>query len=333
MTDPVLLSLAIGEYDHVQALCSGAVTVKGARLNIQNLPVPDIFARFTRFREWDISEMSLAMYVSLLSQGDKSLTAIPVFPSRMFRQSAFFVRKDGSIKSARDLKGGRIGFPDWSHTAGVYARGFLAHECGVALDSVEWVEGSVNATGHAPHIAIAWPAGFKVTKAKNKSLNDMLIAGELDAIISSHTPDGALGADPALVRLFSGGMADEADYYRQTGIFPIMHVVAIRSEIYEASRWLAANLCHAFEAAKQDSLRRMADSMVSRYPFPWMYEQAAAARALFGQDFWPYGVARNTVTLTKFLTYCQEQGVSHRPVALDELFAPETVGLFGHTAQ
>lgn len=328
MTNAVSLSLAIGEYDHVQALCSGAVTVKGAQLNVQNLPVQDIFARFTRFREWDISEMSLAMYVSLLSQGDTSLTAIPVFPSRMFRQSAFFVRKDGPVKAASDLKGGRIGFPDWTHTAGVYARGFLAHECGVPLNSVEWVEGNVNAAGHAPHIAIAWPDDLKVVKAAGKSLNAMLIDGEIDAIISSHTPDGALGDNPSLVRLFPGGMADEAEYYRQTGIFPIMHVVAIRSDVYDSNRWLAANLCHAFEAAKQDSLRRMADSMISRYPFPWIYEQAAAARSLFGQDFWPYGVARNKVTLTKFLEYCQEQGVSHRPVGLDELFAAETTALF-----
>lgn len=329
MTEPVSMSLAIAEYDHVQALCSGAVQVKGARLNIQTLPVQDIFARFTRFREWDISEMSLAMYVSLPSQGDTSLTAIPVFPSRMFRQSAIFIRKGGRIRSASDLRGGRIGFPDWSHTAGVYARGFLAHDCGVPLDSVEWVEGSVNGVGHAPHIAIAWPQGLKVSKAAGRSLNDMLLADDLDAMVSSHMPDGALGDDPAIVRLFTGGMAEEADYYRRTGIFPIMHVIAIRADVHERHRWLAANLCHAFEAAKQDSLRRMSDAMVSRYPFPWMYEQAAAARALFGPDYWPYGVGPNRVTLTRFLEFCQEQGVSHRPVAVEELFAAETAGLFG----
>lgn len=157
------LSLAICEYDHVRDLSTGAVTVEGADLNIQHLPVQDIFARFTRFREWDISEMSLAMYVSLRSQGDTSLTAIPVFPSRMFRQSAFYVRKDGPVLTAGDLKGGRIGFPDWSHTAGVYARGFLVHDCGVPLDQVEWVQAGVNAPGHAPHIAMGLARGLRVT--------------------------------------------------------------------------------------------------------------------------------------------------------------------------
>lgn len=322
------LSLAICEYDHIRDLLNGAVRVEGLDLNIQHFPIAEIFSRFTRFREWDISEMSLAMYVSLLSQGDTSLTAIPVFPSRMFRQSAFFVRRDGPVKTASDLKGRRIGFPDWSHTAGVYARGFLAHECGVGLNDVEWVQAGVNAPGHAPHIKMAWPEGIRVSTEPSKSLNGMLLNGEIDAVLSSHTPDGAQGNDAPLVRLFAGGMAEEAAYFERTGIFPIMHVIAIRADVHARYPWAAANLCAAFEEAKKRSLARMHDSTISRYPFPWMFEQAAKARALFGADFWPYGIERNRVTLTTFLDYCTEQGVAHRPVTIDELFPREVMHAF-----
>ena len=324
MTDTTSLSLAICEYDHVRDLMDGTVRPAGLALNIQTLPVPEIFARFTRFREWDVSEMSLGMYVSLLSQGDTLLTAIPVFPSRMFRQSAFFVRRDGPVRAANDLIGARIGFPDWAHTAGIYARGFLAHTCGVPLDGIRWVQGGVNAPGHATSVEVKWPEGFDVTSVADRSLDEMLVAGELDAIISSHMPKSATGPDAPFVRLFDGGMEADSAYYRDTGIYPIMHVIAIRADVHARHPYAALNLCKAFEAAKKGSLARMGDSMVSRYPFPWMYEQAARMEALFGADYWPYGVERNRKTLESFLEFCVEQGIAHRKVALDELFAPET---------
>lgn len=324
MTETTSLSLAICEYDHVRDLMDGTVRPAGIALNIQSLPAPEIFARFTRFREWDVSEMSLGMYVSLLSQGDTSLTAIPVYPSRMFRQSAFFVRRDGPVRAANDLIGARIGFPDWAHTAGIYARGFLSRTCGVPLDGISWVQGGVNAPGHAVSVKVKWPDGFDVTTATDRSLNDMLVDGEIDAMISSHMPHGAVGAEAPLMRLFDNGMEADSAYYRETGIFPIMHVIAIRSDVHARYPYAALNLCKAFEAAKKGSLARMADSMVSRYPFPWMYEQAERLQALFGPDYWPYGVERNRVTLEAFLDFCLEQGIAHRKVSIDELFAPQT---------
>lgn len=318
------LSLAITEYDHVRDLVDGKIRPEGLALNVQTLPVPEIFARFTRFREWDVSEMSLGMYVSLLSQGDTSLTAIPVFPSRMFRQSAFFVRRDGPVRTADDLRNARIGFPDWAHTAGIYARGFLSRTCGVPLEGIRWVQAGVNAPGHTPNIKVKWPDGFDVTTAPDSSLNGMLVAGELDAIITSHLPHGAVGENAPLHRLFAGGMEDDVAYYRDTGIYPIMHVIAIRADVHERYPFAAVNLCSAFEAAKKASLARMADSMVSRYPFPWMYEQAERMAGLFGADYWPYGVARNRTTLEAFLDFCLEQGIAHRKVGIEELFAPQT---------
>lgn len=323
MLKKINLSLAICEYDHIRDVLNGQVQVEGLELNIQHFPIQEIFSRFTRFREWDISEMSFGMYVSLLSQGDDSLTAIPVFPSRMFRQSAFFVRRAGAVRAAEDLKGKRIGFPDWAHTAGIYARGFLGHECGVGLDEVEWVQAGVNAPGHTPYIKIKLPERVRLSAEPDKTLDDMLLSGEIDAVLSSHTPKSAHGDSAPLVRLFKSEMSTEAAYYERTGIFPIMHVIAIRKDVHERYPWAAMNLCVAFEAAKKRSLERMADTTISRYPFPWMAELAAKARALFGADFWPYGVARNRTTLEAFLAYCVEQGVAHRPVALDELFPLE----------
>ena len=317
------LSLAICEYEHVRDLMEGSVRVEGVDLNIQNLPVPEIFARFTRFREWDISEMSFGMYVSLISQGDTSLTAIPVFPSRMFRQSAFFVRKGGPVRSAADLRGGRIGFPDWSHTAGIYARGYLTQTCGIPLSSVKWVQAGVDAPGHAPHIKVSWPAGVEVTSAPDRSLNEMLIDGTLDAIITSHLPHGAVGEDAPLERLFPGGMADDVSYFEETGIFPIMHLIAIRADVHDRYKFAARNLCTAFEEAKNRSLARLSDSMISRFPFPWMFEQADRMKSIFGADYWPYGIERNRITIEAFLEFCLEQGIAHRRVTIEELFAPQ----------
>jgi 4,5-dihydroxyphthalate decarboxylase len=327
-SEKVTLSLAICEYDHVHDLISGTVPVEGIGLNIQTFPIQEIFYRFTRHREWDVSEMSLGMYVSLLSQGDASLTAIPVFTSRMFRQSAFFVRRDGPVRTAEDLRGRRIGCPDWSHTAGIYARGFLAHDLGIPIEDLEWVQAGVNEPGRAEQLEMKYPAGMKRSVEAEKSLDRMLLSGEIDVVLSSHPPKSALADDAPVVRLFNGGMAEESKYFKRTGIFPIMHVVAMRRDVHERHPWAAMNLYTAFEEAKRRSLARMMDSTISRYPFPWTFEYAKHAKALFGADFWPYGIDRNRTTLEAFLAFAFEQGVAHRPVKLDELFPPEVASVF-----
>ncbi len=321
-SDKLRLSLAICEYDHVRDLTNGPVVAQGIELEVVTLPIAEIFQRFTRDREWDVSEMSLGMYVSLLSQGDRGLTAIPVFTSRMFRLSSFYARNDGSVTSLEMLRGKRIGYPDWMHTAGIFARGYLQHQLGIALEENTWIQAGVNAPGLRELLPPRLPPEVRRESLPERSLNDLLQSGDIDAVLSSHPLKSSLGPNPASTRLVADFATREAAYWRETGIFPIMHVIALRRDVYERNPWISKSLFTAFETAKNRSLERMRDSTISRYPYPWSFTWAAQAEALCGVDFWPYGIAANRHTLEAFLDFCVEQGVAHRRVELDELFAP-----------
>jgi 4,5-dihydroxyphthalate decarboxylase len=315
------LTLAINRYDHVRDLVDGTVKVEGVALRCLSFSVEEIFFRFSRFREWDVSEMSLAKYSSLRAAGDDSLTAIPVFPSRVFRHSAIFVRDGGPIARPEDLAGGRIGVPEWTQTATVYARGLLAHEYGVALEGVEWFQGGVNEPGRVEGIAIALPPAISYTAVPDRSLNGMLLAGELDALISARPP---VGFKHSIVRLIDGPAAEQ-EHFRRTGVFPIMHVIALRRDVYDAHRWVAMNLFTAFEEAKRRSVERILDPNASMVPLPQGHFAAAWAQGVFGGDLWPYGLEPNRPTLETFLTWATEQGVTARKLAPEDLFAPETL--------
>jgi 4,5-dihydroxyphthalate decarboxylase len=318
------LTLAINRYDHVRDLVDGTVPVEGVALRCLSFSVEEIFFRFSRFREWDVSEMSLAKYTSLRAGGDDSLTAIPVFPSRVFRHSAIFVRDGGAIAKPEDLAGGRVGVPEWTQTATVYARGLLAHEYGVALEGVEWFQGGVNEPGRVEGIAIDLPPEISYTAVPDRSLNDMLLAGDLDAFISAHPP---AGFKRGIVRLIDDP-AVEQEHYRRTRVFPIMHVIALRRDVYDAHRWVAMNLFTAFEEAKRRSVQRILDPNASMVPLPQGHFAAAWTQNVFGEDLWPYGLEPNRPTLETFLAWAAEQGVNARRLPPEELFAPETLQRF-----
>jgi 4,5-dihydroxyphthalate decarboxylase len=315
------LSIALGDYDHVRDVLTGEVPVEGVELVVaRRAPVEEIFHRFTNFREWDVSEMSFAKYVSLVSQPGCDLVAIPVFPSRAFRHSSIYVREDGGLRDPAALAGRRIGLPEWAQTASVYTRGLLAHEYGVDLASVEWIQAGVNEAGRKEKVALKLPAGVRLRPDPAHSLSDLLARGELDAVLSARAPAAFLQAGSGVRRLFDDPREAERAYHRRTGIFPIMHVVALRRAVLEAHPWVAMNLLQAFEAAKQRSLRRMADVTASPVPLPWVASYAEQSRAMFGDDFWPYGVEPNRRTLEAFLLYAWEQGVAHRHLQPEELF-------------
>lgn len=316
------LSLAICEYDHTRDFTHGPVKAEGIELDLKVLPIAEIFQRFTKNREWDVSEMSLGMYVSLLSQGDTGLTAIPVFTSRMFRLSAFYARVGGPVKTLADLRGKRVGYPDWMHTAGIFARGYLAHEENIALNEIEWVQAGVNAPGLQEILKVKLPADVKRSSRPDSSLDALLLAGEIDAVLTSHPLTSSHGAAPKSKRVIDDFVTAEKAYGQASGLFPIMHVIALRRDVYDADPWIAKSLYAAFETAKTNSLARMRDSTISRYPYPWSFKLAEEMTAMVGEDFWPYGIAPNRHTLEAFLTYCHEQGVAHRPVDMAELFAP-----------
>jgi 4,5-dihydroxyphthalate decarboxylase len=320
----VHLTLAINDYDHVRDLVSGLVPVEGVDLTCLRFDVEETFFRFARYREWDVSEFSLAKYCSLRAAGDDSLIAIPAFPSRSFRHSAIFVRDDGPVDDPGALAGGRIGVPEWTQTATVYARGLLAHQYGLDLTAIAWYQGGTNEPGRIEGISVTPAAGISLTPVPDRSLNDMLLAGDLDAVVAAHPPSEFKHGSGRVVRLFSDYRTAEEDYFRATGIFPIMHVVALRREVHDAHPWVARNLLTAFEEAKRRGLERALDGNAPRYPVPWGFANAERAAELFGRDFWPYGLEPNRVTLDAFLQYAHEQGACATRLAPDDLF-PESV--------
>lgn len=306
------LSAAIGPYDHVRDL-----RPQGIDLLLLELSVEEIFFRFTKFREWQVSEMSFGKVISLMAEERPEIIVIPVFVSRVFRHSAIYVAESSKITTAKDLEGKRVGIPEWAQTAGIYVRGLLAHEYGVDLASIDWRQAGVREPGRVEKIQLRLPPGVRIQPMPEHTLAGMLAAGELDAAISARDPGGR--------RLFANHREAEADYFRRTGIFPIMHVVVLRRDAYERDRWIAMNLLKAFEEAKQRSLERIADVGASQVPLAWIADHARQWRSIAGDDFWPYGLEANRRTLEAFVQYGYEQGVCKRRLKVEELFAPETL--------
>jgi len=306
------LSLALSPYDHTRDL-----RPRGLSLNVIELPIEEIFHRFTRFREFDVSEMSSAKTVSLLSGETPDIIALPVFVSRVFRHSSIYVASASGIRRPKDLEGRRVGVPEWSQTAGIYARGLLQHEYGVDLASIDWRQAGVREPGRVEKVNLRKDLPFKISAMPERTLGEMLSKGELDAVISAREVPGE--------RLFADYRAAELEYFRKTRVFPIMHMIVLRRSVYERDRWIAMNLFEAFEEAKRRSLERLREIGISHVPLPWLSDTTRAWREVAGEDFWPYGVEANRPTLEAFLQYAFEQGVCHRKLAPAELFAPETL--------
>lgn len=332
--NPIPLSLCIGPYDHTRDLTEGHVPVRGVHLTTFSLPIEETFYRFLHHREWDVSELSFGKYVSLRASGDTSLIALPIFPSRVFRLSSIYVRRDhqARFQDLGKLKGARIGVPEWAQTAAVYTRGYLQHEASVPLASVEWTQAGVNEAGRKEKVALSLPDGLRLTARADTSLNDLLIAGELDAIFSARPPKDLIapadGGEAPLVRLLPNSRALEAAYFDKTGVFPIMHAIVLRQAVLDANPWIAMNLMQAFEQAKANAIERVADITASHTPLPWVSDLMREAQARFGADPFPYGVEANRPTLEAFCQFAFEQGVAKRLMAPEELFPESTLGRY-----
>lgn len=325
----VPLTLAVSDYDHVRDLTSGLIQPEGIDLTcLVFQDVEEIFYRFTQLREWDVSELSFGAYVATRSREDNDLVAIPVFPSRVFRLAAVYVRGDGPVGGPADLRGGRVGVPNWAQTAGIYARGYLAHHAGVGLGDVTWYQAGVNTPGRTELVDLSLPADVSLTRVADRTLDEMLVAGDLDAVVSARPPASFLDGSGRTRRLFTDFRPLEAAYYRDTGIFPIMHVIVLRRAVHETHPWVAMNLLQAFETAKRRSVDRVLDGNVARFPLPWGNALAEETRALLGGDLWPYGLEPNRATLSAFLRYAHEQGVTARPLECDELFPREVLARY-----
>ena len=323
------ITLAISGYHHTDALLTGAVRVEGIDLRVLTLPIEEIFFRFTQFREWEVSEMSFGKYIALRSRGDDSLVALPVFPSRVFRHSSIFVAADGPSEPA-ELRGARVGIPEWAQTAAVYSRGMLVHQYGVGLDEVTWFQAGVNQPGRKEKVNLSLPEGVSLTPVPDRSLDEMLLAGDLDAVLSAHPPQSIEENNPAVRRMFPDYPKTERDYVANTGIFPIMHVIAIRRDVYQENPWVARNLMTAFEQARDVAVAQLEEMTASRIAVPWLAQTIDSQRELlFGSGpWWPYGVDDNRRTLDAFTQYAAEQGVAAKRMTPEELFAPEAQSAF-----
>jgi 4,5-dihydroxyphthalate decarboxylase len=316
------LSVAIGDYDRTRALIDGSVQIDGVDPVVMTLSPDEIFFRAFRHAEFDICELSLSSFVVKSAQGDCPYVGVPVFLSRAFRHTAIYVRTD-RIKRPEDLRGRKIGVPEYQLTAIVWARAIL-EDYGVNPSDIAWVRGGIDEPGRPEKIAIKLPADVRLEDAPaGETISDLLDRGEIDGFIAPRPPSCA-HSNPNVGWLFADPTAAAKQYYGHTGIFPIMHLVGVRRELAEQHRWLPAAVLKAFEQAKAVGLQKLADTSATKVTLPFVEEQLKAARELMGADFWSYGVTANRKTLEAFLHHHHRQGLSARLLDVDDLFHPAT---------
>lgn len=317
------LTLACWDYDRTAALADGRVRPEGIDLNYISLPVEETFFRMARLGEFDIAEMSLSSYVLSLGNSD-GFIAIPVFPSRAFRHTGIYTSTKSGITKPKDLIGKIVGVPEYQVTAAVWIRGMLEEHYGVPVNSVRYRTGGLHDPGRVEKISIK-PDGVEIVAIpENKTLSEMLVSGEIDALYSPRSPRPFLEKNPAVGRLWSDSQQAEIDYFRATGIFPLMHTIVIRRDVYERDRWIAGSMFKAFLEAKALVMRRLEESVALVNMLPWSFQHTQMTKEIMGEDFWPYGVQANQNVLEVFLRYSYDQGLASRKYEPAELFAPET---------
>ncbi len=323
------LTLGCWNYDRTRALQDGRVQPDGIDLVYLDMPVEETFFRMLRHREFDVAEMSLSSYTVSLNRDPQPFIAIPVFPSRCFRHSSIYVSAVAGIREPRDLIGKRIGNPEYQMTAPVWIRGILADEYGVPVDSVTYVTGGEEEPGRSEKIRLDLPSHIRVEPiGPGQTLARMLASGEIAALQTARMPSTFATGDGRVRRLFENFVDVEKAYFKRTGIFPIMHTVVIRRDVYERNPWVAQSLYKAFCAAQRLAYEDLRETAALKTMLPWLVAHVDEARRELGDDYWPYGLARNTETLATFLRYHHEQGLSKRRLEPEALFAPETLESF-----
>jgi 4,5-dihydroxyphthalate decarboxylase len=319
------LSIAVGDYDRVRPLIDGAVGIDGVAPLFMTLEPEEVFFRAFRHAEFDIAELSLSSFTVRTARGDNPYVGVPVFLSRAFRHSGIYIRTDRGIRAPADLKGRKVGLAEYQLTANVWIRAFLDDDFGLTPASVEWVRGGIEEPGRPEKIAIHLPADVRLTEAPpGRSLSEMLLAGEIDALIGPRTPSAMAVSGSTVGWLFPDPRAAAIDSYRRTGNFPIMHLIGVRRTLVERHPWLPAAVLKAFERAKAVAFARLADTSASKVMLPFLDQQLTEAQALLGPDPWPYGVEANRRCLEYFLAQHHRQGLSDRLVPLSDLFPPST---------
>jgi 4,5-dihydroxyphthalate decarboxylase len=323
------LSLACSNYDRTRALLEERVPIDGVELTYLNLSVEETFFRMLRHREFDVAEMSLSSYTLSLFRDNPPFIAIPIFPSRFFRHSCIYVHAGSGICEPKDLIGKRIGNPEYQMTAPVWIRGILSDEYGVPVSGATYLSGGEEEPGRPEKLALSLPPTFRVEAIPaTKTLSQMIASGEIDALYTARAPSTFTNGSGPVRRLFANYAEVEHAYYQKTRIFPIMHTVVIRRDVYEKHPWVAQSLFKAFLAAQREVYEDLHDSAALKLMLPWLLWHTEETEKVMGRDFWPYGLEQNEHTLSTFLRYSYEQGLSKRQLTPREIFAPESLESF-----
>ena len=323
------LTFACWNYDRTRRLLEDRIPIDGIALNYIELPVEETFFRMLRHREFDVAEMSLSSYTVSLSREVSPFIAIPVFPSRFFRHSCIYVNAASGIRRPQDLKGKRIGTPEYQMTAPVWIRGIMGDEYGVKVTESQFFTGGEEQPGRDEKLKLDLPPSISVTPiGADQTLAHMIESGEIDALYTARAPSTYRGGTGRVHRLFPDYYEVERDYYQRTRIFPIMHTVVIRRDVYERNPWVARSLFKAFNLAQREVYEDLRETAALKFMLPWLLHHVEETEKLMGQDFWPYGLEPNRHVLETFLRYHHEQGLSKRLLRPEDLFAPETLESF-----
>jgi len=324
----VPVTIACGNYDRTRAIRDGTVKVEGCAVTYLPLYPEEIFHRAFKFQEFDISELSFSSYIRTVAAGTAAYIGIPAFVSRIFRHSGIYVRTDAGIERPEDLRGKRVGVPEYQITAVVWMRGLLQHEYGVAPSQIHWRSGGQEQPGRHERTPLKAIAGVDLQPiGDDRTLVGMLRAGELDALFTARAPSSFLAGEPHIARLFANTREAERAYYRKTGLFPIMHLIGIRKTLAERHPWLATSVYKAFSEAKARAMVDLRDVNALMVSLPWLEAETNETRAIMGDDFWKYGIAENRREIEALTQYAHEQGLADRRVAIEELFHPATFAI------
>ena len=324
------LTLACEEYDRTDALRQGRVQPEGIDLVYLPLSPQETFWRMLRHFEFDVAEMSLAAWTVAKSRGENRIIGIPVFTSRQFRHSAIYINVNARISKPEDLKGKRVGVPEYMLSAVVWARGILESEYGVHPKEIYWLTGGQEEAGRQERIELRKPPGVSIEPIPiGQTLSAMLDEGSLDAVITPLLPSVFARRSPRVGRLFPNFREVEREYYERTGVFPIMHTVCMKVSLYEQYPWIAQSLYKAFRKSRDEAIARLYDTNALRISLPWVVGEAEESELIFADgDFWPYGVEPNRKTIQTFIDYLRQQHLLEREVQIEELFAPNTFDMY-----
>ena len=327
--EKLALTVACGDYDRTKPLQDGSVEPEGIRLNYIPMQSEEIFWRMGHHREFDASEMSLSNHITMISQGDSPFVGIPIFPSRYFRHSSVFYNVDSGIKKPEDFKGKKVGTPEYAMTAAVWIRGFFRDDYGVKARDVQWFVGGQEEPGRKERVKLELPPEIKVASiAEDQTLNSMLESGEIDALISARIPSCYAKGSQKVQRLFPNYKEFEIEYYKRSKIFPIMHILVVRRDVYDRHPWVARSLYKAFCQAKDRAMETMHISNAHACTLPWLSWEREQLKEIFGPDWWPYGIEANRHVLESLIRYMGEQGLLKKPVKVEDIFAPSALGEF-----